>query len=56
VAQHRELAPVTVYLPPEVVAELEQEAREQVSNVSAVGRRVLVEYVRDRVAQREQGG
>jgi hypothetical protein len=40
-AQHRDLVPVTVYLPPELVAKLEALARGAYSTVSGEARRVL---------------
>ena len=50
-AQKRDLQPVTVYLQPEVIRELQAEARYEGTNISAICRRVLLKYVRDSQVQ-----
>jgi len=46
VTQHRDLVPVTVYLPPDKLAEAEEKAREEYVAVSAYLRRLILEAMK----------
>jgi hypothetical protein len=52
VPQHRDLQPVTVYLPPDIIEYLEKQAKDAYLPVSAVARNWLISAVRGQQGQK----
>jgi hypothetical protein len=50
--QPRDLEPITVYLPADIIEQLEQQARESYLSVSAVARNWLISAIRGQASQK----
>lgn len=55
-AQPRDLQPVTVYLPPDIIEQLERQAAESYTSVSQVARNWLISAIRGQQGQAKRPG